>query len=80
MKAQIVPNLLDVIDDYFDGEEGHRTDPDFLVLCDRIAGKVVDLRFVAGDAFEFVDNQYWLPNCCWTKLKPKTSSTVKTED
>ena len=65
MRAIIKPNLLEVIDDYFEGTEGHKTDPEFLSLCDRIAGNEVDLVFTCGDAFEAIDNNYWLPDCCW---------------
>ena len=66
MKAKIVDNLLDVIDDCFEGTGGHRTDPVFLALCKRIAGKEVELRFVHGAAVEVEDGNYWLPGCCWT--------------
>ena len=30
-----------------------------------IEGKVVDLVFTCGDAFEKNDNNYWLPNELW---------------
>ena len=69
MKAKIVDNLLDTIEDFFGPEEGHRKDPAFLALCDRIQGKEVDLRFVGPDAFEAIDNNFWLPNCCWTSIE-----------
>ena len=39
MKARIVENLMDVIDEYFDGSEGHRYDTEFKVFCDKFAGK-----------------------------------------
>lgn len=65
MKAKIKENLLDVIDDFFDGNEGHRFDDNFLALCNRIAGKEVELVFIWEDAFEAIDNNYWLPDCCW---------------
>lgn len=65
MRAKIKENLLDLIDDFFDGKEGHRTDPKFLELVERIAGKEVDLCCVGLDAFEVNDMNYWLPNCCW---------------
>lgn len=68
MKAKIVPNLMDVIENYFGSSVGHREDYDFIALCDRIAGKEVNLRFIGNDAFEEVDNNYWLPNCCWEKV------------
>ena len=68
MRAKIVDNLLETIDDFFEGKEGHRTNPEFLALCERIAGKEVDLVFTAGDAFEVIDNNYWLPDCCWTAI------------
>jgi hypothetical protein len=64
-KAKIHENLLDIIDDFFKGREGHRTNKNFLELCERIAGKEVELIFVAGDAFEKEDMNYWLPSCCW---------------
>ena len=66
MKAKIVPNLVDVIEAEMGEIEGHRTNPEFLELAERIQGNVVDLVFVHGDAFEKEDNQYWLPECCWT--------------
>ncbi len=68
IRARIVDNLMDVIDDFFQGKGGHRTDPEFKALCDRIAGKEVDLVFVGDDAFEAIDNGYWLPDCCWTEV------------
>lgn len=48
--------------------EGHRNDPKFLALRDRIEGKVVELTFLGGDAFEKEDNNYWLPPECWEKV------------
>jgi hypothetical protein len=68
-KAIIVPDLLDVIDDFFKGTEGHRNDPEFLALCERIAGKEVQLKFLGNDAFEAIDNNYWLPDCCFTLIE-----------
>lgn len=65
MKARIKNDLLDIIDTFFDGKEGHRTDATFLELAQRIAGKEVELVFIGSDAFEKEDNNYWLPNCCW---------------
>ena len=69
MRARIIPDLIDVIDAHFLGKEGHRTDPEFLALAERIAGTEVDLVFTAGDAFEAADNNWWLPPCCWTEVK-----------
>jgi|GEM_PF-4350720 len=68
MRAKIVENLLDVIEQEMGEAEGHRYDKDFLALCGRIAGKEVDLVFTAGDAFEAIDNNYWLPDCCWVVI------------
>ena len=65
MKARIVDNLLDVIEAEMGVVEGHRKDPQFLALCERIQGTVVELIFIGGDAFERDDNNYWLPECCW---------------
>ena len=64
MKAKIADDLLGSIEKAIPCE-GHRTDAAFMTLCDRIQGNVVDLVFTAGDAFEAVDNNYWLPECCW---------------
>ena len=69
MKAKIVDNLMDVIDEFFEGKEGHRNDPKFIELCERIAGQEVELVFTAGDAFEEKDNNYWLPDCTWEPVK-----------
>ena len=68
MKAKIVLNLMDVIENYFGSSVGHRGDCVFVALCDRIAGMEVNLRFIGDDAFEEIDNNYWLPNCCWEKV------------
>ena len=68
MRAKIVENLLDTIENFFGEKEGHRKDAEFLKLCDRISGKVVELVFVGEDAFEKIDNNYWLPNCCWVRI------------
>jgi len=65
MKARIHPDLVNIIDAYFKGSEGHKNDPKFLALAERIAGQEVDLVFTHGDAFEAIDNNYWLPECCW---------------
>ena len=65
MRAKIAENLLDTIDAFFDGKEGHRTDPEFLALCERIDGREVDLVFVGDDAFEAKNQNYLLPRCCW---------------
>lgn len=69
MKAAIKPDLLDRVDEFFEGKEGHRTDPEFLALCDRIAGQEVDLVFIGPDAFAAIDNNYWLPRCCWEPME-----------
>lgn len=68
MKARIVDNLLDTIEKIMP-LENHRTDPDFLALSERIQGKVVELVFVCGDAFEAIDHNYWLPDTCWKEVK-----------
>jgi hypothetical protein len=69
IRAKIKPDLLDTIDAFFDGKEGHRSDPAFLAVCARIAGKEVTLRFTHGDAFEIEDDSYWLPECCWDLVR-----------
>ncbi len=69
MRARIKADLLIIIDEFFEGKEGHRIDPKFLSLCSRIAGKEVDLVFIGDDAFEKEDNNYWLPGCCWETIR-----------
>lgn len=68
MKVRIVSDLLSSIEKEMP-LEGHRNDPSFLALADRIEGKVVDLVFIGPDAFESIDNNYWLPNSCWKPIK-----------
>ena len=68
MKAKIVDDLMGTIDDFFRGNDVHRTDSDFIELCDRISGKVVELVFIGKDAFEKEDYNYWLPDCCWDEI------------
>lgn len=70
MKALIVPDLLATIEAEFPNE-GLRDDPKFLALCERIQGKVVELKFLYGDAFEAEDDNYWLPASCWTPIEEK---------
>jgi len=67
-KAFIYPNLLERIEKYFEGKEGHRNDPCFLSLVNRFAGKEVNLKFIGPDAFEEIDDNYWLPECCYKIL------------
>jgi hypothetical protein len=64
VKARIVDDLLAAIEIEMP-KEGHREDQEFLALCERIQGKIVTLRFIGPDAFESVDDNYWLPNSCW---------------
>ena len=66
MKALIVPNLLETIEKEMP-HENYRTE-EFLELCERIQGKIVELVFIGDDAFESLDNNYWLPNVCWVKV------------
>lgn len=68
VRAKMVDNLMDVIENYFGKDVGHREDGEFIRLCDRIAGQEVCLRFIGDAAFEEIDNNYWLPNCCWEKV------------
>ena len=68
MKARIVDNLLETIEQEMP-HEGHRDNSDFLALRDRIQGQVVELRFIAGDAFEVQDNRFWLPNSFWEEIQ-----------
>ncbi len=77
MKAVIVSNLVEVIDNYFAGSEGHRTDKDFLALAERIAGREVTLVFICGDAFEKEDRNYWLPEVCWVATEEEDEDQLR---
>lgn len=33
-----------------------------------IEGRIVELTFTCGDAFEAKDNNHWLPNSLWEKV------------
>ncbi len=68
MKARMVDNLLQKMEEFFGKEEGHRNDPVFMELCSRISGNEVELVFMGSDAFEKNDKNYWLPSCCWTPI------------
>ena len=68
IKARISDELLDDIEDFFGKNEGHRNDPVFLALVDRIQGQVVELVITGNDAFEKIDDNYWLPDCCWQEV------------
>ena len=70
IKARIVDNLLETIEATMP-REGHRTDAEFLKLRDRIEGKFVTLVFIGVDAFEEIDDNYWLPNECWIEVEKK---------
>ena len=67
VKALICENLIDEIEKLMPNE-GNRLDPEFIALANRIQGKVVDLVFTHGDAFEEIDNNFWLPDTLWTKV------------
>jgi hypothetical protein len=69
-RADIVPNLIAVVDAFFEGTEGTKTDPGFIALAERIAGKRVTLIFLSGDAFEEIDDNYYLPPCAYTEVQP----------
>ena len=63
MKAKISENLLEEAVCCFG--EAHREDVRFLALCERIAGRVVEIDFFGDNAFEAEDGTYCLPNCSW---------------
>lgn len=69
MRARIYPDVLDRIEAFMGKEEGHRENPRFLALAERISGKEVDLVFCGRDAFEREDDNFWLPRCCWEPVE-----------
>jgi len=80
IKAIIVDDLLGAIEAAIPNGN-HRNDKRFLALCDRIAGREVELVFEGGDdadsdnndgfqgLFEAVDRNYWLPESCWRRVE-----------
>jgi len=69
MRALICSDLVERIGVFFNDKDGIRADSKFMALAERIAGKEVDLVFIGEDAFEAIDNDYWLPDCCWEEVK-----------
>lgn len=65
----VYSDLLDKIDNFFEGKEGHRNDPKFLKLAERIAGKRCVMKMRGDEAFEIQDDTYWIPNCCYFVLE-----------
>ena len=61
----VYPDLLDRIDKFFEGKERHRSDPKFLKLVERIAGKKCVMILRGAEAFEYHDDNYWIPRCCY---------------
>ena len=61
----VYPDLLDRIDKFFEGKEGHRSNPKFLKLAERIAGKRCVMKMRGDEAFEFEDDNYGIPRCCY---------------
>ena len=61
----VYPDLLDRIDKFFEGKEGHRSNPKFLKLAERIAGKRCVMKMRGDEAFEVEDDNYWIPRCCY---------------
>ena len=57
-----------IVDNFSYGAEGHRTDPRFIKLCERISGKEVELVFTYRNAFEREDKNWWLPEKCWEEI------------
>ena len=78
--VKVKENLLDVIDEYFEGKEDSRTNTEFLELCDRIAGQYIKVHYIAGDAFELEDDEFYLPECCYDKVGIMESSHHEKEN
>ncbi len=45
-------------------------DPGFIALAEKIEhqGRLIEVKFTAGDAFEKYDNNHWLPDECFLSL------------
>jgi hypothetical protein len=67
MKAQMVDDLPARMTKFFGGPL--EVDEEALEFYRSISGKVVDLVFTGGDAFEAKDNNYWLPDEMWTEYR-----------
>lgn len=74
--AKIHDNFVELMEEFFRGELSEKDKAELRVLADRIAGKVVELTFVCGDAFEKIDNNWWLPNCTWEPVKEKSDGLL----
>lgn len=67
MRAKMKNGLVKRYREFF-ASEVDPVDTDVELLLNRIEGKVVELTFTCGDAFEENDNNIWLPDCLWEEV------------
>lgn len=65
MKAKIKDDCIDIYRRLMPED----TDDDLINFLGGIRGKVVDLVFTEGDAFEKNDNNFWLINEIWDEVR-----------
>jgi hypothetical protein len=65
IRARMADDLVPKFAAYF---VGHDMDDEWRDFLRSIEGQEVTLRFTHGDAFEQVNNQYWLPDFSWTPI------------
>ena len=73
MKAKMKDNLVERYEEALPGEletaeKMWGDSSEITSFLKSIEGKEVDLVFTAGDAFEKVDNNVWLPDELWTEI------------
>lgn len=67
--AKIHDNFVELMENHFRDELSDQDKEELRILADRIAGKVVELTFIGKDAFEKIDDNWWLPDCTWEPVK-----------
>lgn len=70
MKDDLVPRFREFFPDC-------EMDAEWQSFLERIQGQEVTLVFTAGDAFEQVNDNYWLPDCMWDELEALTRGEGK---
>jgi len=71
MKAKMKDNLLERYEKECPGELKSISGKEVADFLLSIEGKEVELTFTLGDAFEKNDDNIWLPNELWDKIKPQ---------
>ena len=67
-KAVLKKDWIELYSSFFDGQVFEK---DFIELAERIESqnRIIEVTTTAGDYFEKIDNNYWLPDCCFLMIE-----------